>query len=482
MSNSADIHFNFPVTNSFVYFGKDFPFNMKLFNCFSDYFISNPSKIQQNGKIYLIEESDGNIIIPDESINDFVNYCQNKTITLKDENVPALYKLSKKYLVTNLIESIENYILNHPENLIIQFLTISQTKQNQNTEHYENILSMNLPDYIKDDSLLSLPLPTINRIVTKYQLNYRNPNHPSIIDFLLRCLNKYGKKASVLFRNVDFTKEDPSYLRKLLDEYSDKFDFNFIQTAYHKTIYDIQSEIRQKEASIRSHEEKISFQIQELNQNLNEKIGELNEKVTQQSEIIRQLKTEISYLKRPRVSCPFLSISSPKGIISYLNEIVSLSFGGYNNNNIQNLKDNSNNNYFHNYCSNDKTNKQEDSYILFDFGISNKVILHSYLIRTNCNGKSAHYHSKSWKIEGSNDKANWICLDNRINDDNLNDSYKQHLYICEQSKYSDLNEGFRYVRYVQNDSWCDKMDPSQQNPFNIYIIFFEFFGDVYQFC
>ena len=80
--------------------------------------------------------------------------------------------------------------------------------------------------------------------MTKDQLNCIQPKHPNIINFLLKCLTKYGKRASVLFENVDFTKEDPSYLRKLLNDYGEIFDFNFIKALNHKTMYKIQSEIR----------------------------------------------------------------------------------------------------------------------------------------------------------------------------------------------------------------------------------------------
>ena len=66
-----------------MYKVKAFPFNMKLFNCSSDYFLSNQDKIQQNGEINLIEESDGDIVLTDESIIDFVNFCQNKKLPWK---------------------------------------------------------------------------------------------------------------------------------------------------------------------------------------------------------------------------------------------------------------------------------------------------------------------------------------------------------------------------------------------------------------
>lgn len=117
-------------------------------------------------------------------------------------------------------------------------------------------------------------------------------------------------------------------------------------------MYEILSEIRQKEASIRNHEERISSQIQLVNDHLKEEIKELKskqndmtiniqqlqQKTAQQNELILQLKSEIARLKRPRVSLPLLSESNPKGIISYLNEIVKLSAGKNVQNNLANIK------------------------------------------------------------------------------------------------------------------------------------------------
>lgn len=102
------------------------------------------------------------------------------------------------------------------------------------------------------------------------------------------------------------------------------------------------------------------------------------------------------------------------------------------------------------------------------------MALHSYLIRSNSNSKSLHYHPKSWKIEGSNDHTNWTLLDNRVNDDSINGSFKQNIFICQQIKYQDSTEAFRYIRYVQNDCWCDLMNEKMRNPFKIYITFLNF--------
>lgn len=138
--------------------------------------------------------------------------------------------LSKKYNVNDLIKEIETYILQNPQKFIIQFFEIAQTRQDlQNTGQYEDILSINLPNYVQDNSLLSLPLELIHRVVTKYLLNHQNQNHSTIIDFLCKCLDKFGKIASVLFEHVDFSEENPTYLHKIYSKYSEIFDFTLNQ-------------------------------------------------------------------------------------------------------------------------------------------------------------------------------------------------------------------------------------------------------------
>ena len=48
-----------------------------------------------------------------------------------------------------------------------------------------------------------------------------------IIDFLFKCLDKYGRIASVLFGFVDFSDTRRDYLKRLLNGYSSIFDFKF---------------------------------------------------------------------------------------------------------------------------------------------------------------------------------------------------------------------------------------------------------------
>lgn len=97
------------VTHYFIYNGKRFPFNMGLFNCFSQYFIS---KQIISTDINLVEDSDD--IILSDLIKSwwyyFINYCQNKSIFLHQGNSLSLNKLSKKYFVLSLIKQTETFI------------------------------------------------------------------------------------------------------------------------------------------------------------------------------------------------------------------------------------------------------------------------------------------------------------------------------------------------------------------------------------
>ena len=92
--------------------------------------------------------------------------------------------------------------------------------------------------------MLSLPIPVLHRIFEHYysQSENKNENEQSkIIDFLFRILDKRGKEASILFSTIDFEKENISVINRLLNEYSDCFDLNMINSKLAKTTSEISS-------------------------------------------------------------------------------------------------------------------------------------------------------------------------------------------------------------------------------------------------
>ena len=285
--NNLNVHSDLPATNYFVYGGKRFPFNIFLFNCYSQYFTSNPQIFQQSLDINLTDEFDANTALSEDSITNFINYCQKTDIILHNENVLSIHKLAKKFMVTSLIEITQKYISDHRNDFVIQFLTMNPEEQTSDTEQYEDIISDFLTEYVKDERLVSFPIPFLFRVVTKYQLKNSNQTNTDIMQFLFKCLDKHGKPASVLFQNVDFSNEHIKFLHQLFsDEYSQKFDFHFINTNYHKTIYELHNEIIRKEELIKQQNENI---VNLMNEEKEKNRNEMNEMKNQLNEIIANL-------------------------------------------------------------------------------------------------------------------------------------------------------------------------------------------------
>lgn len=392
--NTFTIISNLPPTNSFIYKEKQYPFNIIVFNQFSSYFESN----QPNSIIKLIEDKEDDSTLSDSSIKDFINHCQCQNIILTNQNALPLYKLAKKYIVPTLINEIEKFIIDNKTDFLIQFLTIIQTQQGFDTKPYEEMLSNNFIDYIHDSHLLNLPFNILYRVVTKYQMKHIE-EEPSadIIEFLFKCLDKFEHEASSLFEYIDFGKLKNQVIHRLLTEYSQKFDFHFVNSNLLKTLYNVQNEILQREETIR---------LQQIS--MNETIQNFNNIITSQNELISNLKKQIDDIKKKPVTIHYLNRDDHNGIIAFLGDSVVLSAGGYLDKRepLSNLKV-YNNKAFYNYY-NSETNgsdyqickSENDSYIEFDFQ-NKKVDLFSYYIRS-CNERQNWYHAKSWRIMGSN--------------------------------------------------------------------------------
>lgn len=196
-------------THSFVYKGKKFPFNMKLFKCFSQYFKINKQQFANTTEIDIYNDQNEKINLTESSINDFINFCQSREITLNKDNSPSLYMLAKKYQVSSLIKLTSQFIFEHQKEIVIDFYILNQDEEDFDKAEYEEIISKDFLNYINDDKLLLLPIPVLHRIMTKYyQKNSEQTaietNQSEITEFLFKCLDTYGREASVLFEHMTF--------------------------------------------------------------------------------------------------------------------------------------------------------------------------------------------------------------------------------------------------------------------------------------
>lgn len=215
--------------------------------------------------------------------------------------------------------------------------------------------------------------------------------------------------------------------------------------------------------------QKLVTKMEEMMTANKDEIGRLHEEFVTG---MRQVNDKLDKLRYNRISRVFNGESDPSGLMAFFGDKVTLSAGGdsrsdYPLSNIRKY----NNDRFYNW-GNHKPSSESDSFIMFDFGQTKKIDMHSYFIRSNSNSPSGYSHPKTWRIEGSNDGSSWTKLDRRENDSNLNGQYKQCHFVCQFGCYGSESNCFRYIKYVQEDSWYNNCK------YVVYITYFELYGDV----
>ena len=93
---------------------------------------------------------------------------------------------------------------------------------------------------INDGNLINRDLSSIYRILGLYldSPNRKHEDDEIIIDFLFKCIDKYGKKASVLFSHVDDQFDVMKIIKKINDGYQNKIDIHYINPiVLHKSLH-----------------------------------------------------------------------------------------------------------------------------------------------------------------------------------------------------------------------------------------------------
>lgn len=157
MEQEINIDYNKEIqaTHCFVYKSKRYPFNMEFFKYFSQYFQTHSHLYINTIEIDFFDLED-KISLNENAINDFINFCYAKKITIKKENALSIHILAKKFIVPSLIEATQNFISTHQKDLVIELLILNQVNQNDDeiiSEDYEEMFSKDLLNYINDDRL-----------------------------------------------------------------------------------------------------------------------------------------------------------------------------------------------------------------------------------------------------------------------------------------------------------------------------------------
>lgn len=266
----------FPDTHYFSYKGEKYPIKFDFFKISSNFFSKNQEMLEKTQIIPLIEESEEeNVEMTKENINNFIDFVQHKEIPINKENVISFNYLATRFEVRSLIDITNDYITRNSKEIALDILINHQSDSKFDSKPYESIISRNLSFYIKDERLVELNIRILDRILNEYFQKYRNPKEmkemKEINDFIFRCLDKHGKSASSLFTYADFGEFRNEYLNKLLKEYSDIFDFHYINSETLKSLYERQSDVifqneKQKETLERELSNIKSQHSQELNE------------------------------------------------------------------------------------------------------------------------------------------------------------------------------------------------------------------------
>lgn len=112
-----------------------------------------------------------------------------------------------------------------------------------------------------------------------------------------------------------------------------------------------------------------------------------------------------------------------------------------------------------------ESKNEKDAKICFDFK-NNAVQISGYSFKSYGNDKNLFGHLRNWNIDVSNDKENWIVIDERINDPSLNGPAITKYFQVKDK----IDSFYRFVQlHVTDISWRDGI-------YTVFFYFIEFFG------
>lgn len=292
MKSSSRFILNFPMTHYFNHKSKKYPFNFDIFKYFSKFFFREQSNYSKVTDIDLLtKEEEQQADLSDDSISNFIKFCQQQDYEINIENVICLNFLSTKYEVDELTKITNKYISEHQSDLRLKLISFRQ-KNFDNSTDLEQAISANLSDYVTNENFLSLPLSVIHRILlSNHDKQLREKNE--FIDFLFKCIDKFGVGASALFEDIDFDKLPSKYQKKLLFEYSNKFDFHFINPSFTKSTYKMASELLEQQKILDNFQKDMETMNKSFNSKCEQQKNEEEQKYKHLNEQIYEFKEEL---------------------------------------------------------------------------------------------------------------------------------------------------------------------------------------------
>lgn len=267
----------------FAYRGKSFQFDFNIFKENSIYFYENRQSFKDCEKINLLDENEEKIIdLSDKIITTFISLCEGKVCQLDISNVIPLQFLSYKYDVPQLIEATKEFISDDFNQIAVKSILFKSKIINKDNIEWitkfidcskeELIITTHLIDFLQNEDLFLLPIFILDRIFSKFfqsKSGKLSNNSNEFINFLFKCLDNYGKKASVLFSYVDFECQSIDVVNRLISDYSNIFDFNMINSTLLKTTSQLTCELTKLRVEYSSEFSKMRKIFQDQNDEFN---------------------------------------------------------------------------------------------------------------------------------------------------------------------------------------------------------------------
>lgn len=176
----------------------------------------------------------------------------------------------------------------------------NQNNKEMYLQTIEDIFLDNFIENLQNERLLNLPIQSIYDILGKYEKSHGKQQYQNeILEFLFKCLDKYGRDASPLFQFAEFNCDNLDHFNKLITQYSDIVDFQFLNSSFAKMIHQTQiqySSLVNENAQMKSkifslNEEK--GKIDQLNDELTKKKIEYEQKIDQLTKSNDQLQKKL---------------------------------------------------------------------------------------------------------------------------------------------------------------------------------------------
>ena len=128
---------------------------------------------------------------------------------------------------------------------------------------------------------------------------YQNPheNDEYEIQFLFDCLDYHKRSASVLFSVINIDENHKYVIDKLLNDYSDVFDFNYLNVSLVKKVHDLSSEMKKMNMKFEQQKQEMEQMKTDFNGIFEQQKQEMEQMKTDFSNIFEQQKQEMEQMK-----------------------------------------------------------------------------------------------------------------------------------------------------------------------------------------